>query len=68
MLSEKVAKGFVIADNDRSRTGEIAAKNTGWPFWMSDVVNEDANDAHQRLGLFKFSQEILKFLRNQDGK
>jgi putative DNA primase/helicase len=67
-VSKKVAKGFVIADNDRSRTGEIAAKNTGWPFWMSDVVNEDANDAHQRLGLFKFSQEILKFLRNQDGK
>jgi phage/plasmid primase-like uncharacterized protein len=44
--------GLVIADNDASRTGERVAQEIGWPYWMSDVVGEDFNDAHQRLGLF----------------
>jgi putative DNA primase/helicase len=54
--------GFVIADNDESGTGERVAKQTGLPYWMSDVVGEDANDAHQRLGLFKFTQSLTKSL------
>ena len=54
--------GFVIADNDASGTGERIAKQTGLPYWMSDVVGEDANDAHQRLGLFKFTQSLTQSL------
>jgi putative DNA primase/helicase len=54
--------GFVIADNDESGTGERVAKQAGLPYWMSDVVGEDANDAHQRLGLFKFTQSLTKSL------
>jgi putative DNA primase/helicase len=54
--------GFVIADNDQSGTGERVAKQTGLPYWMSEVVGEDANDAHQRLGLFKFTQALTKSL------
>ena len=54
--------GLVVADNDASATGERTAKEIGWPYWMSDVGGEDANDAHQRLGLFKFSQSLLKSL------
>jgi len=54
--------GYVIADNDESGTGERIAKQTGLPYWMSDVVGEDANDAHQRLGLFKFTQSLTQSL------
>jgi len=54
--------GMVIADNDESQTGEKAAKDIGWPYWMSEIVGEDANDAHKRLGLFRFSQGLVKSL------
>jgi putative DNA primase/helicase len=55
--------GFVIADNDESGTGERVAKQIGWSYWISDKVGEDANDAHQRLGLFKFSQSLTRSIR-----
>jgi len=54
----------VIADNDTSKTGEKAAIETGLPYWMSDVEGEDINDLHRRLGLFKASQQIGKWLRS----
>jgi putative DNA primase/helicase len=60
-LAEKFG-GFVIADNDESGTGERVAKQTGLPYWMSEQVGEDANDASQRLGLFKFTQSLTKSL------
>ena len=52
--------GMVVADNDESGTGERIAKQTGLPYWMSDRVGEDANDYHQRVGLFKFTQSLNK--------
>lgn len=55
--------GIVLADNDESRTGERTAREIGWPYWMSDVVGEDANDYHQRKGLFALSQGINKTMR-----
>lgn len=55
--------GFIIADNDESGTGERVAKQIGWQYWMSDKVGEDANDAHQRLGLFRFSQSLTRSIR-----
>lgn len=55
--------GIVLADNDESKTGERTAREIGWPFWMSDRVKEDANDYHQRAGLFALSQGINKTLR-----
>ena len=50
--------GLVIADNDKSGTGQQAAAEIGWPVWMSDRETEDANDFHRRIGLFKFSQSL----------
>ena len=50
--------GLVIADNDKSGTGQQAAAEIGWPVWMSDKEGEDANDAHRRMGLFAFSQSL----------
>jgi putative DNA primase/helicase len=61
-VAATLPSGVVIADNDASGTGERVAKEIGWPYWMSDVVGEDANDTHQRLGTFKFGQSLLKVL------
>jgi phage/plasmid primase-like uncharacterized protein len=55
--------GIVLADNDKSGTGERTAREIGWPYWMSDVVGEDANDYHRRKGLFSLSQGIQRALR-----
>lgn len=54
--------GFVVCDNDASRTGENTAIKTGFPYWISDTVGEDFNDFHQRVGLFKASQSLAKAL------
>jgi len=63
-LKRMAHSGMVIADNDTSKTGEKAAIETGLPYWMSDVEGEDINDLHRRLGLFKASQQIGKWLRS----
>lgn len=55
--------GYVVADNDASRTGQNIAEQIGWPYWMPDAVGMDANDVHQRDGLFKFSQSLGKVIR-----
>jgi len=62
-VAATLPNGFVVADNDLSRAGESAAIKTGFPYWISDVVGEDFNDFHQRLGLFKASQSLGKVLR-----
>ncbi len=54
--------GLIVADNDESGTGERTAKEIGWPYWMSDKVGEDFNDAHQRLGLFKVSYALARMV------
>lgn len=61
-IAATLQSGLVIADNDQSGTGERTAKEIGWPYWMSDQTGEDANDAHQRLGLFKFSMSLMQSL------
>jgi phage/plasmid primase-like uncharacterized protein len=55
--------GVVVADNDKSGTGERVAREIGWPYWISDKVGEDFNDAHQRLGLFAVGQSLVKTVR-----
>jgi putative DNA primase/helicase len=52
--------GLVIADHDESGTGQAAAAEIGWPVWMSDLMGEDANDCHRRIGLFGFSQSLTQ--------
>lgn len=59
-VAADLPRGVVIADNDESGTGERVAKEIGWPYWMSDVVGEDANDFHRRKGLFALSQGLRK--------
>ena len=61
-LKAMANSGYVIADNDATGTGEKVAIATGLPYWMSDVQGEDINDTHKRLGLFKCSQMLRKWL------
>lgn len=62
-VASTLPKGFVVCDNDASRTGENTAIKTGFPYWISDTVGEDFNDYHQRVGLFKASQSLGKVIR-----
>jgi putative DNA primase/helicase len=52
--------GLLIADNDASGTGQRVAEESGWKYWLSDRVGEDANDFHQRVGLFGFTQSLTR--------
>ena len=52
--------GLLIADNDASGTGQRVAQESGWKYWLSDRVGEDANDYHQRVGLFGFTQSLTR--------
>jgi len=62
-IAADLLNGVVIADNDASGTGERVAKEIGWPYWMSDTVGEDANDARVRMGDFRFGQSLIKSLK-----
>lgn len=56
--------GFVVADNDESRTGEDAAKKIGWAYWMPPDVGDDFNDYLRKVGLFKASQALSKAMNH----
>jgi len=62
-VASTLPNGFVIADNDLSRTGQNTAEAIGWPYWMPSEAGMDANDVHQRDGLFKFSQSLGKVIK-----
>jgi putative DNA primase/helicase len=62
-VASRYENGFVIADNDKSLTGERVAREIGFPYWISQTVGFDFNDEHQRLGLFSVSQSLLKSIR-----
>jgi putative DNA primase/helicase len=62
-VAASLPSGFVIADNDKSGTGERVAREIGWPYWMSEKVGEDFNDCHQRIGLFAIGQTLIRAMR-----
>ena len=62
-VAQGLPDGLLIADNDKSGTGERVAKEIGWKYWMSDVVGEDANDTHQRVGLLKLGLSLIASLK-----
>lgn len=62
-VADGLPVGLVIADNDASGTGERVAREIGWPYWMSDAVGEDLNDAHQRLGLFSVAMQLKQVMQ-----
>lgn len=62
-VAEGLPDGLVIADNDKSGTGERVAKEIGWKYWMSDVEGEDANDTHQRIGILRLGLSLVASLK-----
>jgi len=56
--------GLLIADNDASGTGQRVAEESGWKYWLSDRVGEDANDTHRRIGLFQFTQSLTQSMQD----
>lgn len=61
-LAKGVREAIVIADNDPNGVGEKAAIDSGCKYWISEVIGEDMNDAHRRLGVFRLSQNMRRFL------
>jgi putative DNA primase/helicase len=58
-VADGLVDGLVIADNDVSGTGQEVARKIGWKTWMSKEVG-DANDYHQKHGLFKLTQSLTQ--------
>jgi putative DNA primase/helicase len=63
-VAATLPNGFVVADNDLSRTGQNTAEAIGWPYFVSEAVG-DFNDLHQSIGLFKCSQALDKMFRKE---
>jgi len=63
-VAATLPNGFVVADNDLSRTGQNTAEAIGWPYFMSEAVG-DFNDFHQSTSLFKCSQALDKMFRKE---
>jgi putative DNA primase/helicase len=63
-LKRVAHSGYVIADNDASSTGAIAAAATGLPYWLAPGVGTDINDMHKAMGTFRASQAIGRWLRD----
>lgn len=61
-IAQGLPSGIVLADHDASGTGERVAREVGWPYWMSDTVGEDFNDAHQRVGTFALAMQLRRVL------
>lgn len=62
-IAHHTPRGLVVADHDASGAGVCAAKETGWPYWMSPVEGEDANDYYLRLGMFSLREALRKALK-----
>jgi putative DNA primase/helicase len=61
-VAREFSHGIIIADHDNSGVGQRIAHEAGKPYWLSDTVGEDFNDYHMRVGLFKASQSLKKFV------
>lgn len=61
-MAKQLKRGIILADNDASGVGEKVAKETGWPYWISETVGNDLNDDHRARGLFAVSQSLRRVL------
>jgi putative DNA primase/helicase len=63
VASMLTGRAFVFADNDASGAGERAAKKAGFPYCMSSVLGNDANDDHQQFGLIHLCTMLMNVRR-----
>lgn len=57
-ISKTIEQGLVVADNDKSLTGENIAKEIGFPYWVSKTQGFDFNDEHLETSDFKMMLAI----------
>lgn len=61
-IASKLRGVYIFADNDKSGVGEGVAKSTGYPYVLSDIEGEDANDLMVRAGIFAVQKKVLELL------
>ena len=61
-IAARLPDGYIVADNDASGTGERAAREIGWKYYLPPVVGHDFNDHHLAVGMFKAGQDLIKSL------
>ena len=64
-MAKAAGKGFVVADNDISKTGELAAQATGLRFFLPPTLGMDFNDFHRSVGTFAASQALRKVIQQR---
>lgn len=57
-VAQKIKPWLVIADNDKSGTGQRIAAQIDAPFWISKTKGNDFNDDHLQRGIFAVSQDL----------
>jgi len=62
VASQIPGRVFVFADNDESGTGAKSAEATERPWTMPEQVGYDANDLHQKCGLFAVVSKLMGVL------
>lgn len=62
VAEQTLGRRYVIADNDKSGTGERSAIATGLPWAMPPHVGMDANDFHQAHGINALADLMRKVL------
>lgn len=65
LVSKRFNRCYMVADNDKSLTGERVAQESGCKYWMSPVEGEDFNDYSRRVSLFVASQQLQKFINDK---
>ena len=64
VASQMPGTKYVVADNDKSGTGERSAVATGLPWSMPPAVGMDANDYHQAAGIRALAELMMKVVTN----
>ncbi len=61
-VAKQLKPDLVIADNDKSGTGEKVAKEIGVKYWISKTLGNDFNDDHLERGDFAMMLELKQLL------
>lgn len=64
---KKMARcGVIIADHDKSKAGELAAAETGLPFYLPENEGDDFCDEWQRIGTFQAGMKLRQWLQKEN--
>ena len=58
---------FIVADHDKSGTGQRVAKETGRPHWLSPLEGEDFNDYELRVGAEAAGKSLVNEMLRWEG-